>query len=134
HTCNLPLFFQGDELKLAMLTPNNMPIWQYWHDERNQQVFGSLFNSQRMSMLMRPGLKGASNVIYAFTHEHEGKNFFYSMLMQKKKINKKKYNTTLINHSIFNSSAHIVSLPTDIPQHHNEYLLLNSSHIFHAHL
>ncbi|MCU8148485.1 PilZ domain-containing protein [Vibrio vulnificus] len=81
HTCNLPLFFQGDELKLAMLTPNNMPIWQYWHDERNQQVFGSLFNSQRMSMLMRPGLKGASNVIYAFTHEHEGKNFFYSMLM-----------------------------------------------------
>lgn len=81
HTCNLPLFFQGDELKLAMLTPNNMPLWQYWHDERNQQVFGSLFNSKRMAMLARPGVKGTSNVIYAFTHEHEGKVFFYSMLM-----------------------------------------------------
>ncbi|KGK22603.1 pilus assembly protein PilZ [Vibrio navarrensis] len=81
HTCNLPLFFQGSELKLAMMTPNNAPIWNYWHDERKQQVFGTLFNPQRMEMLIKAGVKGTSNVIYSFTHEHENKIFFYSMLM-----------------------------------------------------
>lgn len=46
HTSNLPLFFAGNELKLAMLTPNNHKLWQYWHDERNQQVLGSLFHKK----------------------------------------------------------------------------------------
>ncbi|EOD9420929.1 PilZ domain-containing protein [Vibrio campbellii] len=80
HTSNLPLFFEGSELKLAMLTPNNQKMWQYWHDERNQQVFGSLFNPKRMASLIAPGVKGATNVLYSFTHEHEGKTYFYSML------------------------------------------------------
>ncbi len=80
HTRNLPLFFNGNELKLAMLTPNNQPLWQYWHDERNQQVFGSLFHQQRMASLITPGVKGTTNVLYSFTHEHENKTYFYSML------------------------------------------------------
>ncbi len=80
HTSNLPLFFQGNELKLAMLTPNNHKLWQYWHDERNQQVFGSLFHKERMASLIKPGLKETSNVLYSFTHEHENKTYFYSML------------------------------------------------------
>lgn len=80
HTSNLPLFFEGNELKLAMLTENNQKLWQYWHDERNQQVFGSLFHEQRMASLITPGVKGTTNVIYSFTHEHENKTYFYSML------------------------------------------------------
>ncbi|RIZ57077.1 PilZ domain-containing protein [Vibrio sp. PID23_8] len=80
HTSNLPLFFEGSELKLAMLTENNQKLWQYWHDERNQQVFGSLFHEQRMASLITPGVKGTTNVIYSFTHEHENKTYFYSML------------------------------------------------------
>ncbi|WP_322803040.1 PilZ domain-containing protein [Vibrio alfacsensis] len=80
HTSNLPLFFEGTELKLAMLTPNNQQLWQYWHDERNQQVLGSLFNQQRMSDLIRQGAKGTTNVLYSFTHEHNDKTYFYSML------------------------------------------------------
>ncbi|MGR5237070.1 PilZ domain-containing protein [Vibrio alfacsensis] len=80
HTSNLPLFFQGNELKLAMLTENNQKLWQYWHDERNQQVFGSLFHEQRMASLVAPGVKGTTNIIYSFTHEHESKTYFYSML------------------------------------------------------
>jgi hypothetical protein len=80
HTSNLPLFFEGNELKLAMLTPNNQKLWQYWHDERNQQVLGSLFNKTRMTSLIAPGVKGTTNVLYSFTHEHESKTFFYSML------------------------------------------------------
>ncbi|HCE2153501.1 PilZ domain-containing protein [Vibrio parahaemolyticus] len=80
HTSNLPLFFDGNELKLAMLTPNNQKLWQYWHDERNQQVFGSLFNEQRVASLIKQGVKGTSNVLYSFTHEHENKTYFYSML------------------------------------------------------
>ncbi|MBR9874148.1 MAG: PilZ domain-containing protein [Vibrionaceae bacterium] len=80
HTSNLPLFFQGSELKLAMLTPNNQKLWQYWHDERNQQVFGSLFHEERMTSLITPGVKGTTNVLYSFTHEHDNKTYFYSML------------------------------------------------------
>ncbi|MDN3698950.1 PilZ domain-containing protein [Vibrio genomosp. F6] len=81
HTGNLPLFFSGSELKLALLTDNNQPLWQYWHDERNQQAFGTLFNSERMDLLTRPGLKGSSNVIYSFTHTHQNKTLFYSMML-----------------------------------------------------
>ncbi|MEZ8251825.1 pilus assembly protein PilZ [Vibrio splendidus] len=81
HTCNLPLFFSGSELKLALLTDNNHPLWQYWHDERNQQALGTLFNEQRMNLLAKPGVKGTSNVIYSFTHEHQDKTLFYSMML-----------------------------------------------------
>ncbi|MFB9143768.1 PilZ domain-containing protein [Vibrio artabrorum] len=81
HTCNLPLFFNGSELKLALLTDNNHPLWQYWHDERNQQALGTLFNEKRMNLLAKPGVKGTSNVIYSFTHEHQNKTLFYSMML-----------------------------------------------------
>ncbi|EJK2992450.1 PilZ domain-containing protein [Vibrio cholerae] len=81
HTCNLPLFFSGNELKLALLTENNRPIWQYWHDERNQQALGTLFKPERMAHLTAPGVRGSNNVLYAFKHEHQHKTLFFSMLM-----------------------------------------------------
>lgn len=81
HTCNLPVFFSGDELKLALMTENNLPIWQYWHDERNQQGLSSLFHAQRMAQLTAPGMRGSNNVIYSFTHEHKDKTLFFSMMM-----------------------------------------------------
>lgn len=63
------------------MTENNQPIWHYWQDERNQQALSSLFNQDRMSQLTRPGLRGSSNVLYSFTHEHQGKTHFFSMMM-----------------------------------------------------
>lgn len=81
HTCNLPLFFSGDELKLVLMTENNRPIWQYWHDERNQQGLSNLFHQQRMSQLTTEGVKGSSNVLYSFTHQHKDKTLFFSMMM-----------------------------------------------------
>lgn len=81
HTCNLPLFFSGKELKLAMLTDNNHPIWQYWHDERNQQTLGTLFNSERMESLTKQGIRNSSNMLYSFTHEHKERTLFYSMML-----------------------------------------------------
>lgn len=81
HTCNLPVFFSGSELKLVLLTENNQPIWQYWHDERNQQALGSLFNKERMEQLTKPGMRGSNNVLYAFKHEHQEKTLFFSMMM-----------------------------------------------------
>ncbi len=81
HTCNLPVFFSGNELKLALMTENNQKIWQYWHDERNQQSLTNLFNNQRMSLLTTEGMRGSSNVIYSFTHDHQDKTLFFSMMM-----------------------------------------------------
>ena len=81
HTCNLPVFFSGDELKLVLMTENNYAIWQYWQDERNQQTLSSLFNAQRMTNLTTPGMKGSNNVLYSFTHEHKGQQLFFSMMM-----------------------------------------------------
>lgn len=81
HTCNLPVFFSGNELKLVLMTENNKPIWQYWHDERNQQTLSSLFHKERMKHLTMPGLRGSNNVLYSFTHEHQNKKLFFSMMM-----------------------------------------------------
>lgn len=81
HACNLPLFFSGNDLKVALLTENNQDIWRYWNDERNQQSLSSLFSSERMELLVKAGIKGCSNVLYTFTHEHNGMKLFYSMMM-----------------------------------------------------
>lgn len=81
HACNLPVFFSGNELKLSLLTENNKDIWNYWHDERHQQALGSLFSPERMELLIKTGIKGCSNVLYTFTHEHNGMKLFYSMMM-----------------------------------------------------
>lgn len=81
HACNLPLFFSGNELKVALLTENNFDLWDYWHDERYQQTLGSLFSAERMEMLVKTGIKGCSNVLYTFSHDHKGMKLFYSMMM-----------------------------------------------------
>lgn len=81
HTCNLPVFFSGNELKLVLMTENNQPIWQYWHDERNQQTLSNLFHEQRMTQLTAEGMRGSNNVLYSFTHEHKDKTLFFSMMM-----------------------------------------------------
>ncbi len=81
HSANLPLFLNGTELKFALLNENNLPTWEYWHDERNQQVLGSLLTEERITELAQPGVKNASNILYAFTHEHNGYRLHYSMMM-----------------------------------------------------
>ncbi|NLS12700.1 PilZ domain-containing protein [Vibrio sp. SM6] len=81
HTSSLPLFFHGARAELALLTQNNQEIWHYWHDERNQQMFGTLFTPARMKAMIRAGVKGASCTLYAFKHHHQNKDWFYSMLM-----------------------------------------------------
>jgi len=85
HTCNLPLFFSGSELKLALMTENNQPIWQYWHDERNQQALTSLFNPQRLKYLIRSEAQNKSNIFYSFTHAHQDKTLFFSMMLPEAK-------------------------------------------------
>ncbi|KII79870.1 PilZ domain-containing protein [Vibrio renipiscarius] len=81
HTCNLPLFFSGNELKLVLMTENNQAIWQYWNDERNQLTISNLFSQERMDQLTKPGLRGSNNVIYAFKHLQGKKERFFSMMM-----------------------------------------------------
>ncbi|WP_428772986.1 PilZ domain-containing protein [Vibrio sp.] len=81
HTCSLPVFFSGNQLKLVLMTENNQPVWQYWHDERNQQSLSALFNPERMAQLTKPGMRGSNNVIYSFNHQHQDKTLFFSMMM-----------------------------------------------------
>lgn len=81
HTPNLPLLFCGNKIKYALLNDHNYETWHYWHDERFQQSLGGLFNTQRMSELAKQGVKSSSNVIYAFTHEHQDKVLHYSMML-----------------------------------------------------
>lgn len=81
HSCNLPLFFSGNDLKLVLLTEHNQSTWQYWHDERNQQMLGSVFNRSRMTLLTKPGVAGSGNILYSFKHDHQDKTLFFSMMM-----------------------------------------------------
>ncbi|WP_394240351.1 PilZ domain-containing protein [Vibrio astriarenae] len=81
HTCNLPIFFSKNELKLVLMTENNKSIWQYWQDERNQQALSSLFSKERMSLMAQTGVKSTSNILYSFKHKHQDKSLFYSMMV-----------------------------------------------------
>ncbi len=75
----LPILFNQNELKAVLLTSNNQHIWQYWHDERNQQTLGGLFTPQRMEFLTKPGTSGTTATFYTFQHLHEDKKLFFSM-------------------------------------------------------
>jgi hypothetical protein len=90
NSANLPLFFSGTELKFSMLTDNNLPIWRYWHDERNQQNFGNLFNPTRIKSLIHDGVSSSSNVIYAFKHDYKEKDLFYSLMLPESNIEERK--------------------------------------------
>ncbi|MGL6314586.1 PilZ domain-containing protein [Vibrio sp. WXL103] len=81
HTGNLPVFFSQHQLKLVLQTENNQPIWQYWQNERNQEVLSSLFHPQRMERMAPQGLSTSNNILYAFQHEHQGKLLHYSMMV-----------------------------------------------------
>ncbi|MDR9827772.1 PilZ domain-containing protein [Vibrio sp. FNV 38] len=81
HTCNLPVFFNKNELKLVLMTENNKAIWQYWQDERNQQALSSLFNKDRMTLMAQNGVKSTNNILYSFKHTHKEKSLFYSMMV-----------------------------------------------------
>ncbi|MDW6001689.1 PilZ domain-containing protein [Vibrio mangrovi] len=80
HACQLPVFFQGNELKVVLLTESNHDIWHYWHDERNQQSLGNLFNPHRMEILAKPGVSESSNTLYTFKHDYQDKSLFFSMM------------------------------------------------------
>lgn len=81
HACQLPVFFSNNELQAVLLTESNQDIWHYWKDERNQQTLGAMFNQERMGLLAKPGVKGSSNTIYTFKHDHNEKVLFFSMMM-----------------------------------------------------
>ncbi len=81
HTCNLPIFFSGHELKLVLMTENNHSIWQYWNDERNQLTLSNLFSPERMELMTKPGMRGSNSVLYTFKHQHAGKDLFFSMMI-----------------------------------------------------
>jgi hypothetical protein len=80
HACQLPLFFDGETLKVALLTESNHELWRYWHDERNQQSLGNLFNPERMALLTKSGLKQSNHTVYVFKHSHQEKTLFFSMI------------------------------------------------------
>lgn len=75
----LPILFNQNELKAVLLTNSNQHIWQYWHDERNQQTLGGLFTPERMGFLTKPGSSGTSATFYTFQHLHKDKKLFFSM-------------------------------------------------------
>lgn len=80
HTVSLPLFFSGNQLKLALLTSYNRSLWQYWHDERNQQSLGSLFNHDHLGQLTQQGINSFSDTLYSFKHDYQDKQLFFAML------------------------------------------------------
>lgn len=82
HTSHLPLFFSGTQLKLALMTENNHEIWHYWQDERNLQTLEHLFNPTRMNAFLAPEQQNEGQTLYSFTHDHQGKTLFFSLLAQ----------------------------------------------------
>ncbi|PSW05059.1 PilZ domain-containing protein [Photobacterium rosenbergii] len=78
HSTSLPVFLSGTELTYCLLTQYNRHIWSHWHDERNQPVLNQLISADRLASLGKAGLKQSSTLLYSFSHEHDGKTFFYS--------------------------------------------------------
>jgi hypothetical protein len=77
----LPVFIEKGEKGLvpryALTTSNNQAIYQYWQDELGNSTLPSLLNEKRLERLQKTPDK--SLLVYSFTHQSQGKSFFYSM-------------------------------------------------------
>lgn len=80
HSTGLPLFFNGEDLQLALVTENNRAIWRYWHDECNQQTLDNLFTPKRMAGLAKANRRECSVTIYTFKYDLKGKTLFFSLM------------------------------------------------------
>ena len=61
----------------ALTTNNNQAIYQYWQDEVGNSTLSSLLTEERLEYLQK--MPNKSLLVYSFTHQSQGKCFFYSM-------------------------------------------------------
>lgn len=77
----LPVFIEkranGLVPRYALTTNNNQAIYQYWQDEVGNSTLSSLLTEERLEHLQQ--MPNKSLLVYSFTHQSQGKCFFYSM-------------------------------------------------------
>jgi len=83
----LPVFIeQGQQQATTKLTPryalttnNNQATLQYWQDELGYSTLHCLLNEERLMRLQNRQEKSKPLLVYSFTHQHQGKSFFYTI-------------------------------------------------------
>jgi len=77
----LPVFIEkgvtGLVPRYALTTNHNQAIYQYWQDEAGNSMLPSLLTEKRLERLQQT--PNMSLLVYSFTHQSQGKIFFYSM-------------------------------------------------------
>ena len=77
----LPVFIEkrknGLVPRYALTTNNNQATYQYWQDEAGNSTLPSLLTEERLEHLQE--MSDKSLLVYSFTHQSQGKSFFYSM-------------------------------------------------------
>lgn len=77
----LPVFIEkganGLAPRYALTTNNNQYIYQYWQDETSNSTLSLLLNEKRLARLKEA--PNNSLLVYSFSHQSQGKSFFYSM-------------------------------------------------------
>ena len=78
----LPLFFSHEnnqyKLDLALTTPNNQKIIQYWQSQNNLQKIAGIFSNNRLNQILKDPRNDCQVTLYCFTHIARGKKYFYS--------------------------------------------------------
>ena len=79
----LPIFFEKFDNtvmpRYVLTTHNNQAVFQYWQDESHHSTLSFLVNNERLTRLMTRYREGKSLLVYSFVHQHQGKNFFYTV-------------------------------------------------------
>ncbi|PHR83854.1 MAG: PilZ domain-containing protein [Colwellia sp.] len=77
----LPVFIEkginGLVPRYALTTNNNQATFQYWQDEAGNSTLSLLLNEKRLARLQQ--MPSKTLLVYSFTHQSQGKSFFYSM-------------------------------------------------------
>lgn len=81
----LPIFLERNADNNSLLpryvltTQNNLAIYQYWKDEKNNSALPYLVDTERLKRLRAAEDKGKSLLVYSFIHQHKGNKFFYAL-------------------------------------------------------
>lgn len=79
----LPIFFQHKNKAIlpryALTTNNNQSTFQYWQDEESHSNLQFLVNEERLARLLKKTRQGKPLLVYSFIHQHQGKDFFYTL-------------------------------------------------------
>ncbi|MDO6524604.1 PilZ domain-containing protein [Motilimonas sp. 1_MG-2023] len=132
----LPLFFSHHsepKLESVLCNSQNLPILEYWRDEKGENSLSQLLNPERIALILKQPGEIKETLIFSFIHHTESKAFFIAA--SKEELQQSGLKTLFLSFASRKASWRVYKLqltvaePTILKRQFNEHSPQNVSRI-----